>query len=126
VPDIQISYRPGALSVEEIEELKARLRLECVRRFSVGQLKLSLTDFRFHVFEATPPSELDRDVIVRIELHNFAERIQADRPDSNARELASELRDKLMYRHSTTGWRIPGPRSVGVSLVFPAIYWASA
>lgn len=123
MPDIRLQYRSsgyrGVLYDWQVEALVSLLRQACAKRFSVPELELSADDFDVYVEPLHKLSTQKQDVTIRIVLHNFPERVAA--ADRHAAEVAEEVRLQLR-----AGAHDSYHRTVGVSLVFGEIAWATA
>lgn len=123
MPDIIIEYtesfrQQAAHWLEDV--LKQRLGQVCVDCFTVPTWPLSTRSFGFKFVTVRPPDTATNDVIVRIELHNFPERVQA------AEEHARIIRDAtilIIERSNPMGWIVKP--SVGVGLKYTPTAWSS-
>jgi hypothetical protein len=139
MPEIKVQYTSGRLRESDIIAVKALLKREAPIRFAVPGRELTAESFSIYVKAVKPPSEQSHDVIVRFVLHRDISRLES--ADTNANELAALIdemlngksqqsltaTDKLTISIFASLLSQPPQRlTVGVSLVFTEISWASA
>ena len=126
MPDVRIQHsgphRASGLDPSEVTGLMALLGKECAQRFTLDEWPLTEDDFSFYDEVLSGRSRQTHDVIIRISLHHFETRVLFGQ--SHADELAYLVSEFLNGEElmSIRGYRC----SVGVSLLFAEIAWASA
>lgn len=112
MPRVVVEYREGFLDDFGIGRLKNLIRREAIERFSTRTVALKDDDFSFIFHKAGQYDELTHDIIVRLELHFFPERLIVP-SDVNAQEVAEAIAVRIT--NST----------VGVSILFCEIGWGA-
>lgn len=96
-----------------LEGVRRAIQKEAPKLFSVEELALNNGDFSFKWLPADHPLDLlTHDIIVRLQLHHFPERVQ----DCDAKALQLAERISVLIR---------GQFSVGVSLLLAEIGWGA-
>jgi len=112
-----ISFHLGA---QERDSLKTSVRRFGTAHFSVGdKLVLSDRDFSFKFHSPEDGDELTNDIIVRIRLHEFEERLD-NLDDAISAEMAHYIAEGLSTFF--LGWEI----TIGVELMLAEIMWGTA
>lgn len=119
MPAVHIEYRHGILTQEAKTVLKEVIRTDLSFRFSTTRLTLGLKDFGIKLDELSEDSEPTNDIVVRVQLHAYRERLAAD-IDQEARFIARNLVVALSELD------IDKTMDIGVSLLFAEIGWGTA
>jgi hypothetical protein len=102
------------------ESIEQELRRHCAELFSVKEWRLKPDDFSFDFRSIKPPSSSTDDVVIRIALHNFEERVAKMEEHAETIKLVVAW---VVKRANPGGW-ITWP-TVGVSLSYMPIAWSS-
>lgn len=121
MPKVDIDYKPFLLRGDNqhlaFEALKKAVSNFCSNFFSTKDLQLNRNDFSFTFTEAGEHDELTNDLIVRIQLHAFPERLS--RIDDSSATFALVIADEIAM---FTDFNL----TVGVSLLFAEIGWGTS
>lgn len=75
MPGVDIYYRHGVMSIEVADAIKEMVRRYGELVFSTPEIELSESDFSFKFHRPEKYDDLVKDLIVRIRLHHFPERL---------------------------------------------------
>lgn len=116
MPQIVIEYDVEQIDEEQLNRLAETLAPLCAKLFSVSVWDIQSSEFGFKFEQIMPPSRSTHNVIVRIALHNFKNRL-AHAPEHAAHIKESVLRILASYGHLDD-------TTVGVALSYLPIEWS--
>jgi hypothetical protein len=120
MPRVVVEYLQGFMNPIMATRLKELIRKDASMRFSTREHKLEEDDFTIIFNELSELSEATHPIVVRVELHNYPERLE--RIDTDAEEMATALQLCLVYAPSGH----PDKIHIGVSILYSAISWGTS
>jgi len=120
MPGVDIYYRHGVMDTEVASAIKAAVREHGADTFSTSEIQLGEGDFSFKFYPPEKFDELTNDIIVRIRLHHFPERIKDD-PDALPQGIALLLGVALSQVEE-----FDPTRTIGVEILICEIGWGTA
>lgn len=119
MPGVDVYYRYGVMSPEVADAIKETVRRYGASVFSTSEIELSQNDFSFKFYPPEKYDELTNDLIVRIRLHHFPERLVDT--DGKSRAIALAIGLALFQIED-----FDPQRTIGVETLVSEIGWGTA
>lgn len=119
MPGVDVYYRYGVMSPKVAAAIKEAVRRYGAPTFSTPEITLSEDDFSFKFHQPEKYDELTNDLIVRIRLHHFPERLLDTDGKSEAIALVIGLALSQLEDFNPE-------RTIGVEILVTEIGWGAA